>query len=198
MFFEYLFEMRTLMITTEKYDKLIFLYLDQIFGDRIKGGVGAAMEDYLYWINSDKVFLFEYIDKGFGIAESIYEKFISILLLILKNLKLNHMSFLSRIILALFFAAILISNAVAQRFNVRWGDNSRLNFDFVDAVPLANGQFIVLKLKHGPKMSFGKPEDLRPIFVLVDKNMESIREKEIEIEEKNATDRGFEKYGNKT
>jgi hypothetical protein len=106
------------------------------------------------------------------------------------------MSFLSRIILALFFAAILISNAVAQRFNVRWGDNSRLNFDFVDAVPLANGQFIVLKLKHGPKMSFGKPEDLRPIFVLVDKNMESIREKEIEIEEKNATDRGFEKYGN--
>jgi hypothetical protein len=36
------------------------------------------MEDYLYWINSDKVFLFEYIDKGFGVAESIYEKFISI------------------------------------------------------------------------------------------------------------------------
>jgi hypothetical protein len=77
MFFEYLFEMKTLIITTEKYDKLIFLYLDQIFGDRIKG-VGTAMEDYLYWINSDKVFLFEYIDNGFGIAESIYEKFISI------------------------------------------------------------------------------------------------------------------------
>jgi hypothetical protein len=98
--------------------------------------------------------------------------------------------------LTLFFAAIFISNTVAQRFNVKWGDNSRMNFDFVDAVPLMNGQFIVLKLKHGPKMSFGKKEDLRPIFVLVDKNMESIQEKEIEIEEKNATDRGFEKYGN--
>jgi hypothetical protein len=106
------------------------------------------------------------------------------------------MSFLSRIMLTLFFAAIFISNTVAQRFNVKWGDNSRMNFDFVDAVPLMNGQFIVLKLKHGPKMSFGKKEDLRPIFVLVDKNMESIQEKEIEIEEKNATDRGFEKYGN--
>ena len=96
------------------------------------------------------------------------------------------------------FAVLLTFSATAQKFKVNWGDIARLKYEFVDAVPLGEGKFIVLKLKDGPKFSFGRPDDLQPILVLIDKNMETITEKEIEIEEKNASNRGFEKYGNNT
>jgi hypothetical protein len=86
---------------------------------------------------------------------------------------------------------------LAQKFNVSWGDNARLKYDFEDAVPLSNNQFIILKLKGSGKLSLfgGGVAEQQPILALVDKNMEAITEREIPIQEKGASFKGFEKYG---
>ncbi|RYY42647.1 MAG: hypothetical protein EOO06_20865, partial [Chitinophagaceae bacterium] len=83
----------------------------------------------------------------------------------------------------------------AQRFDVKWGDNARLKYDFEDAVPLPNGQYILLKLKSGGMKLFSGNVDVQPILVLVDKNMENVKEAEIAIGEKNASLKGLEQYG---
>ena len=91
---------------------------------------------------------------------------------------------------------VMSTNLSAQKFNIAWGDNAKLKYDFEDAVPLANGQFIVLKLGLSSRPLFGGRPEQQPILVLIDKNLETIVEKELPIEEKNASLKGFEKYGN--
>ncbi len=94
------------------------------------------------------------------------------------------------------FMLCMCSMVSVQSFKVSWGDNARLNYDFEDAVPVSNGQFIILKLKSSGRLSlFGGNTSQQPIVVLVDKNMETLLEKELPIEEKNASIKGFEKYG---
>ena len=92
--------------------------------------------------------------------------------------------------------AVTGNMALAQKFNVTWGDNARVKYDFEDAVPLGKGQFIILKLKTSGKSTlFGGSAEQQPILVLVDKNMEAISEREIVIQEKASSLKGFEKYG---
>src|SRR5688572_14404416 len=92
--------------------------------------------------------------------------------------------------LCTLLVTISVATAVnAQKFKVSWGDNAKLKYDFEDAVPLINNQFLVLKLKSSPKLSlFGAGSvQQEPSLVLVDKNMETLNEREIPIEEKNAS-----------
>lgn len=100
-------------------------------------------------------------------------------------------------ITALLLLIISGQSATAQKFNVNWGDNARLKYDFEDAVPLANNQFIILKLKSSGKLSLfgGGVVEQQPILVLVDKNMEAVTERELAIQERGASLKGFEKYG---
>ena len=93
------------------------------------------------------------------------------------------------------FLMASFTNLNAQKFNVSWGDNAKLKYDFEDAVPVANSQFIVLKLKAGSRSMFGGTTEQQPILVLIDRNMETVVEKDLRIEEKNASLKGFEKYG---
>lgn len=81
----------------------------------------------------------------------------------------------------------------AQTFNVTWGDNSKLKYDYDDAVTLANGNMVILKLKTTNNWISSSQT---PILMLVDKNMETVKEREIQIDEKNAVLKGLEKYGN--
>lgn len=96
-----------------------------------------------------------------------------------------------------FLLLVFSLSAGAQKFNVTWGDNARLKYDFEDAVPVNNNQFIILKLKGSSKISLfgGGGVQQEPILVLVDKNMETVTERELPIEEKNASLKGFEQYG---
>jgi hypothetical protein len=103
-----------------------------------------------------------------------------------------------RMTAALMIIAVFTMSSAAQKFNVSWGDNTRLKYDFEDAVPLSNGQFLILKLKVETKIALfgiGGSVEQQPILVLVDKNMEPVLERDIVIEEKNAFLKGFEKYG---
>ena len=96
------------------------------------------------------------------------------------------------LILLLAFA---FNDGFSQKFNVNWGDNAKLKYDYEDAVPLNNGNLIVLKFKAGKRSLFGGSVEIQPILVLVDKNMETLKENELAIEDKNASFKGFEKYG---
>jgi len=93
------------------------------------------------------------------------------------------------------FSVPFITNA--QTFDVSWGDNAKLKYDFDDAVPLANGNTLILKLETKNKVSFfGGNTVYKPSLMLVDKDMETLKEVDIEVEEgKNAIYKGFEKYG---
>ncbi len=106
------------------------------------------------------------------------------------------MKLISRSFFSLFLILLSVS-ADAQKFKVAWGDNARLKYDFEDAVPVNNNQFIILKLKGSSKISLfgGGNVQQEPILVLVDKNMEVVSERELPIDEKNASLKGFEKYG---
>lgn len=84
----------------------------------------------------------------------------------------------------------------AQSFSVKWGDNSKLKYDFDDAVPVSNGKYIILKLEAKRAGMFSGTPKLTPTIVLVGPDMDQISEQEIPIEEKNAVLKGFEKYGN--
>lgn len=100
-------------------------------------------------------------------------------------------------LLILLFICISINKAEAQKFNVSWGDNTRLKFDYEDAVSVDNGKLIVLKFKmNRGTFGIGGQDNGVPVLVLVDKNMETIKENELEISEKNPTFVKFEKYGN--
>ena len=103
---------------------------------------------------------------------------------------------IARTAAVLVVAAFLHLSANAQKFNIAWGDNAKLKYDFDDAVPLANGQFIVLKLQSGARPLFGGSPAQQPILVLINKNLETVVEKDLPIKEKNASLKGFEKYGN--
>jgi hypothetical protein len=84
----------------------------------------------------------------------------------------------------------------AQTFNVSWGDNTKLKYDFDDAVPLADGKTLVLKLEAKRRGVFGGNGTVTPTLLLVDAGMSTIKEQDLEIEESNAELQGFEKYGN--
>jgi uncharacterized protein YxeA len=97
------------------------------------------------------------------------------------------------VLFTMLFVTLLSTSVKAQTFDISWGDNAKLKYDFDDAVPLANGKTLVLKLK--TRTTFGS-SDYTPILMLVDNNMETIKEAELQVEEKNANLKGFEKYGN--
>jgi hypothetical protein len=100
-----------------------------------------------------------------------------------------------RIISAFVLITILSHSTEAQKFNVAWSDNAKLKYDFEDAVLANSNQLIVLKLKAASRSLFGGRTEQEPILVLIDKNMETVVEQELQIEEKNASLKGFEKYG---
>ena len=96
------------------------------------------------------------------------------------------------------FVAFLLSlfvNVNAQQFKVSWGDNTKIKYDFEDAVPLPDGKFIVLKFKSATRSLFLGTTEQQPILVLINKDMETLVEKELLIQEKNTSLKGFEKYG---
>lgn len=102
-----------------------------------------------------------------------------------------------KVLFTTIFIALIAISGKTQSFDVSWGDNAKLKYEFDDAVPLANGKTLVLKLKSSGGVSlFGGSVKYVPILMLVDNNMETLKETELEIEEKNSSLKGFEKYGN--
>ena len=102
--------------------------------------------------------------------------------------------YLKKVTLSILFIALCMA-ANAQSFNVSWSDNMRLKYDFDDAVPIGDGKTIVLKLKIVRGSIFNGGGSTTPIFMLVNSNTETLKEVELEVEEKNAVIKGFEKYG---
>src|SRR2546429_517156 len=96
-------------------------------------------------------------------------------------------SFYSSFLIVLIAIVFSVSTN-AQNFKVSFSDNTKMKYDFDDAVSLSNGQYIILKLKE--KRSWGKVE-YETILVLVSPDMEEITEKELPIEEKNSSLGGF-------
>ncbi len=86
-------------------------------------------------------------------------------------------------------------NVLAQSFNVTWGDKTRLNKSFDDAVRVDGGKSIVLRKDFSGGGMFSKVKT-KIVFLLVDANTEVLLEREYEAEEKNTFYKGFEKYGN--
>ena len=105
------------------------------------------------------------------------------------------MKIVIRIITLVLLIAVTSFHLSAQSFKVSWADNARLKYDFEDAVPVNQNQFIILKLKSSSRSFFGGNVEQQPILVLIDKNMETLMEKDLPIDEKNASLKGFEKYG---
>ncbi|RZJ98009.1 MAG: hypothetical protein EOO46_25240, partial [Flavobacterium sp.] len=96
-------------------------------------------------------------------------------------------------LVALTLSTLPTKEARSQKFDVKWGDNTKLKYDFDDAVPVSNGNFLILKLT--PKKKWGSVEYI-PSLILVSKDMSEIKTEDIELkDDKNATLRGFEKYG---
>ena len=92
------------------------------------------------------------------------------------------MHFIIKQVTAVCFAAIATLTGSAQKFDISWGDNAKLKYDFEDAVPVGNGQLIVLKLKAVARSLFGGNVEQQPILVLVDKNMNVLVEKDLPIQ----------------
>jgi hypothetical protein len=95
----------------------------------------------------------------------------------------------------LLVAICFTANLQAQTFDVSWGDKAKLKYDFDDAVPIGGGKTIVLKLKSSGGGMFSGAIKYTPIFMLVNENTETLQERELVIEEKNSSIKGFEKYG---
>lgn len=96
------------------------------------------------------------------------------------------------IILLLIFST---SKNFAQTFDVSWGDKAKLKYDFDDAVTIGGGKSIVLKLKIPRASLFGGNSSVSPSLMLLDANSEMLKENDLELDEKNAVLKGFEKYG---
>ena len=82
----------------------------------------------------------------------------------------------------------------AQKFSLAWSDNTKLKYDFDDAVQLDNGNFIVLKSTYGTGM-LGKAKPARLSLILVSKSMEEIKESPLEIDAERFIPMGFQKFG---
>lgn len=98
----------------------------------------------------------------------------------------------------LFLTVLLVTFSnltLAQKFKVSWGDVSKLKFDYADAVPLDDGKLIVLKFQIAKKNPFGLEADYHPILLLVDKNMQTLKEAPLVINEKNTNFKGLERFG---
>ncbi len=93
--------------------------------------------------------------------------------------------------------AFLLASSItfAQSFDVKWGDNTRLNKTFDDAVRVDGGKSIVLRKEYSGGGMFSKVR-VKIFFLLVNANSEELLEREYEAEEKNTIYKGFEKYGN--
>jgi hypothetical protein len=93
----------------------------------------------------------------------------------------------------------LSQNVFAQKFEVKWNEKQKLTFEYDDAVVLNNGKSILLKKESKAGVSvfgLGGKVKLKYTLVLADKNMNVTKEEEVEMEEKNAVLKGFEKFGN--
>jgi hypothetical protein len=86
------------------------------------------------------------------------------------------------------------TTVTAQNFDVKWSVQEKLKNDYDDAIPLDNGNMIVHKTIFKAGFMSSKPP--KNFLNIVDKNMETLVEYELEVEEKNAYMKGFEKYGN--
>jgi hypothetical protein len=74
----------------------------------------------------------------------------------------------------------------AQKFNVRWGEKAKLlKNDFDNAIALPNGNSIMLKTE-GRITVFNRK--LKYVLLLVDKNLETIKESEVEFDSKYISD----------
>ncbi len=98
-------------------------------------------------------------------------------------------------IIAIAFAPIPLS---AQKFDIKWSDNTKIKHDFDDAVQLDNGNFIVLKttVKAGIGLYGGGKSTLA--LLLVGKSMDVIKETALEIDVKKFSPMGFERFGKNT
>jgi hypothetical protein len=121
--------------------------------------------------------------------------FVKLQLFVYLKLKTNKMlkKFRTGFLIMFFFA--IKANVIAQSFNVTWGDKSRLNKTFDDAVKVDGGKSIVLKKEFSGGGMFSSVKT-KISFLLIDANSESLLEKEYEVEEKNTYYKGLEKYGN--
>ncbi|HEV7738362.1 MAG TPA: hypothetical protein VGO47_13440, partial [Chlamydiales bacterium] len=100
----------------------------------------------------------------------------------------------ARIILLCIITGSIVTPLAAQKIKVTWGDNSRLNYDFDDAIPLRSGNNLILKLKTTTASIFARPV-AEPSLVLVNSNMVTLKEAAIQIDERDAELKGLEKYG---
>lgn len=103
---------------------------------------------------------------------------------------------MKRVLFFSFTIVLTLFTAIcsAQSFNVTWSEQSNIRNDFDDAIPLDNGSMIVHKAIYKAGFMVSKPP--KNFLNIVDKNMETVVEYELEVEEKNAYMKGFEKYGN--
>ena len=102
-------------------------------------------------------------------------------------------------IIVLLIMIVFVHDVHAQKFNVSWNEKQRLTFEYDDAVSLSTGKTILLKreTKVGSSIfGFGGNVKNKFTLVLADKNMSVQKEEVVEIEEKNAILKGFEKFGN--
>lgn len=98
------------------------------------------------------------------------------------------------ILTAILFTHFFSNELLAQKFSLAWSDNTKLKYDFDDAVQLDNGTFIVLKSTANGGM-FGAAKPPRLSLVLVSKNMDVIKESELEIDASRYSAMGFERFG---
>lgn len=81
----------------------------------------------------------------------------------------------------------------AQNFDLSWADETKMKYDFDDAVQLDDGFMLVLKLKE--KKNFGRLPTSIPVLMLVNDKKETIRENEMPVGENYPFFVGFEKLG---
>ncbi|MEO6682762.1 MAG: hypothetical protein ABIN48_08030 [Ginsengibacter sp.] len=104
------------------------------------------------------------------------------------------MSPLLQLRISFVFVMILSSLTInAQIFNLSWADETKMKYDFDDAVHLDDGEMLVLKLKE--KKNFGRLPTSIPVLMLVNDKKETIRENELPVGENYPVFVGLEKLG---
>jgi hypothetical protein len=95
---------------------------------------------------------------------------------------------------SLILIVIATVTANAQSFNISWSNNTKMKYDFNDAVQLDNVNMMILKVKE--KKRFGSIPTYIPVLMLVNANKDILKENEISLKEINPTVIGFKKLGN--
>lgn len=96
-------------------------------------------------------------------------------------------------IASLILIIIATVTANAQSFNISWSANTKMKYDFNDAVHLDNGNLMILKVKE--KKRFGRLPTYIPVLMIVNANNDILKENEISLEENYPAIIGFKKLG---